>query len=52
MFKLFVSRFFQEAIEKRQGNFALERQFDGLPDNVLEVAAVGFFAGLAGSLFR
>merc|ERR1711902_462526 len=50
VFSFTIPKFFQDVIEKRQGNIDLERTFD-VPDNVLEVAAVGFLAGLAGSLF-
>ena len=44
-------RFFEDAIGKRQGDFALDRQLE-VPDNLVEVAAVGFLAGLVGPLFR
>merc|ERR1711983_236860 len=50
VFSFTLPKFFEDAIEKRQGNFALDRQLE-VPDNLVEVAAVGFLAGLVGPLF-
>merc|ERR1712018_352141 len=50
VFSFTIPKFFEDAIGKRQGDFALDRQLE-VPDNLVEVAAVGFLAGLVGPLF-
>merc|ERR1712029_1107345 len=50
VFSFTIPKFFEDAIGKRQGDFALDRQLE-VPDNLVEVAAVGFLSGLVGPLF-